>query len=862
MILEEMSCQPMGPGIMDSRQSAAKQWGETRISCGLFTFFMTPASYRDKMPAPEEATTMKRWIDPLIAAVLALIPFSVAAHPITVDGTDTDWLAATPDTTDLGWISRGVSGWGEYVWKDSGGAERGDLGPNGALGRDPEVDLTEVRITGDATNLYIMARFTDLTITSGHGVVQLQIAVDLDRQELSGETRFLVGTDSFGTSRQDSLISPDAAWEFLVITQFATGTDDGTSCEAPLRVFWGGGGSQSPTSLMWGTAVLDKSNDIIEIAVPWRAFYPVTNDHIPSSPIRFTLGVFRSDGSNVAIGLPTSGGDISSVLDAVTNYTTVPGFYDSSHKYNTWDDVQDTVLDYYWDVYFIPDTGVAYPAPTMMPGEVHPPVLVSEIMYDATASEPAAEWVEIANLLPQAVNLEGWHIGDAEQRGDSEGLYGFPAGSSIPAMSQQVVSRDASTFSTIYGFVPDYAVSDDASLGSLILLKDATWWGRGSITLANSGDQVLLFDPSFTMVDSVVWGSNDWGNVTGVSIDPPAGHTISRCPYYLDTNDMSHDFADSTHPSPGAAESCDSDGDQMPDRFDNCPDASNLDQADSDGDGVGDVCDNCPVTANTSQLDSDGDGLGDACDGCPGDPNKTEPGVCGCGVPETDTDSDGQLDCEDNCPHMANSDQADTDNDGVGDVCDNCPDISNLNQTDGDGDGVGDACDNCPNVSNPDQADSDNDGVGDACQSVPEDSDSDGVPDASDNCPDVPNTEQVDSDGDGVGDACDNCPDTPNGDQTDSDGDGVGDACQSVPGDSDGDGVSDASDNCPDVSNPDQADSDGDGVGDACESLPSGSADAGCGCRTPAGGSDVPLTGWLIFGLALALLRNRHHVGK
>jgi len=35
---------------------------------------------------------------------------------------------------------------------------------------------------------------------------------------------------------------------------------------------------------------------------------------------------------------------------------------------------------------------------------------------------------------------------------------------------------------------------------------------------------------------------------------------------------------------------------------------------------------------------------------CPDDPDKTDPGICGCGVSDTDTDSDGTPDCNDNCP--------------------------------------------------------------------------------------------------------------------------------------------------------------------------------------------------------------------
>jgi len=74
-----------------------------------------------------------------------------------------------------------------------------------------------------------------------------------------------------------------------------------------------------------------------------------------------------------------------------------------------------------------------------------------------------------------------------------------------------------------------------------------------------------------------------------------------------------------------------------------------------------------PAPVNTfCDDDPDGDNLDAACgDSCPNDAFKTEPGQCGCGVPDTDSDGDTVPDCDDQCPEQ--DDTRDFDNNNIPD---------------------------------------------------------------------------------------------------------------------------------------------------------------------------------------------------
>ncbi|MGA9278338.1 FG-GAP repeat protein [Ilumatobacter sp.] len=126
--------------------------------------------------------------------------------------------------------------------------------------------------------------------------------------------------------------------------------------------------------------------------------------------------------------------------------------------------------------------------------------------------------------------------------------------------------------------------------------------------------------------------------------------------------------------------------------------------------------------------------------------------------------------------------------------------------SDSDGDGIDDDVDNCPGIANADQANLDGDDDGDACD---DDIDGDGVANHDDALPFDP-TESADNDGDGIGDNAD--VDDDNDGQTDTDET----ACGSNPLDAASVSPDLDSDNIPDCVDPDTVvDSDNDGVSNA-----------------------------------------------
>jgi len=153
-------------------------------------------------------------------------------------------------------------------------------------------------------------------------------------------------------------------------------------------------------------------------------------------------------------------------------------------------------------------------------------------------------------------------------------------------------------------------------------------------------------------------------------------------------------------------------------------------------------------------------GTGQGIDGCPEDPDKTQQGICGCGVSDVDTDCDSVPDCIDLCPGTPPDEPISANG------CSTGQDI--------DGDGIPNDIDQCQNTPAGENVDEN------GCSASQRDSDGDGVIDDMDQCSDTPfgaavNTDgcslgQLDGDGDGIMDDVDQCPETPPGSAVDVNG--------------------------------------------------------------------------------------------
>lgn len=173
-------------------------------------------------------------------------------------------------------------------------------------------------------------------------------------------------------------------------------------------------------------------------------------------------------------------------------------------------------------------------------------LLISEILYNPIGIEPDGEWIEIYNPTSIPINLSGYKIGDEETEGGSEGMFQFPEKTVILATGKVTIANKALAFFSRWDKNPDFElVETDPNVPNL---TKYTSWANGSVSLSNTGDEVLLLDKDNLFVDIANWGSSVFQPNPHPGV--PEGHSLERYPADKDTDDCSQDFIEQNNPNP------------------------------------------------------------------------------------------------------------------------------------------------------------------------------------------------------------------------------------------------------------------------------------------------------------------------
>ena len=135
-------------------------------------------------------------------------------------------------------------------------------------------------------------------------------------------------------------------------------------------------------------------------------------------------------------------------------------------------------------------------------------LLVTEFVADPRGTDADKEWIEIYNSGTVAIDLTGYKVGDEETKGGDEGMFSFPAGTTMAPGQVFVIALKASgtsSFFSTYNKLPDFEIIEtDGTVPNMV--KYATW-GTGTIALANTGDHALIVGPDDTIVDGTNHGT-------------------------------------------------------------------------------------------------------------------------------------------------------------------------------------------------------------------------------------------------------------------------------------------------------------------------------------------------------------------
>jgi len=266
---------------------------------------------------------------------------------ITIDGNPGDWGAYDCTGKAPGLYLATVNNIPQWIWCDPAGDERTDF-----ANPDPRVDLLQFRVTADDNYLYGLVIVKQMPFNIGDdGGTFVAIAINRNGSA-TGEVWF--------AGNADTQVDPNAKWQYQVVLNLADSRYRGqgkTQVTDTLQANWGGiyyildstWKFQSDSNALVGA---DVSYSAIEFRVSWS-----TIGGVPSGGsffLRISLITARgwsNYNSNGGGTWDVGGSSVSNALDCITNVTG-----------NTWNEVQDGVVNYYIDLYFA-TTPPYYPIP-------------------------------------------------------------------------------------------------------------------------------------------------------------------------------------------------------------------------------------------------------------------------------------------------------------------------------------------------------------------------------------------------------------------------------------------------------------------------------------------------------------------
>jgi hypothetical protein len=133
-------------------------------------------------------------------------------------------------------------------------------------------------------------------------------------------------------------------------------------------------------------------------------------------------------------------------------------------------------------------------------------LMFCQVAYDTPGTDSVEEFVDLCNPTGADISLDQWTVSD------NNGTWAFPTGVTIAASGYLTIARDEVGFRALYGL--------DADVVGM------------NLSLGNTGDLLVLADPSTAEVDHVAWEDFE----PGWSIAAPIGASISRLDHTADTD--------------------------------------------------------------------------------------------------------------------------------------------------------------------------------------------------------------------------------------------------------------------------------------------------------------------------------------